>query len=158
MANTGVTQPRPDRLVQPPAALLLALVLLVLIHAVLPGPRLLAYPANLVGLLPLALGVYLNLAADALLKRHSTIVKVRPGSTALVTEGVYRHTRNPMYLGFVLLLAGLALLLGSACPLLVVAAFAVAIQWLYIPREETMLRERFGEEWADYRAQVRRWL
>jgi len=63
-----------------------------------------------------------------------------------------------MYLGFVLLLLGSALLLGSVSPLIVVVAFPVVMQWLYIRREEAMLREQFGGEWADYRARVRRWL
>ena len=142
----------------PPVVLLLAIILLAVMHFLVPGSRILAYPANLVGLLPLAVGVYLNLAADRLLKRHHTTVKPFQESTALLTTGVYGHTRNPMYLGFVFLLFGIALLLGSAGPLVIVALFPVLINLMYIRAEETMLRDRFGEEWVAYQARVRRWL
>ncbi len=94
----------------PPVVLLLAIILLAVMYFLIPGPRILAYPANLIGLLPLAVGVYLNLAADQLLKRYHTTVKPFQESTALLTTGVYGHTRNPMYLGFVFLLLGIALL------------------------------------------------
>ncbi|MGB6853641.1 MAG: isoprenylcysteine carboxylmethyltransferase family protein [Thermoanaerobaculia bacterium] len=142
----------------PPVVLLLAIILLTVVHFLLPGRRILAYPANLVGLLPLAIGVYLNLAADRLLKRHHTTVKPFQESTALLAKGVYGHTRNPMYLGFVSFLLGIALLLGTAGPLVIVALFPVLIDVMYIRAEETMLRDRFGDEWVAYRARVRKWL
>ena len=142
----------------PPVILLLAIISLAVMHFLLPGPRVLAYPANLAGLLPLAVGVYLNLAADRLLKLHHTTVKPFQESTALLTEGVYGHTRNPMYLGFVFLLLGIALLLGSAGPLVIVVLFPVLINLMYIRVEETMLRDRFGDEWVAYQARVRKWL
>ncbi|MGB6995500.1 MAG: isoprenylcysteine carboxylmethyltransferase family protein [Thermoanaerobaculia bacterium] len=142
----------------PPVVLLLAIILLTVVHFLLPGRRILAYPANLVGLLPLAIGVYLNLAADRLLKRHHTTVKPFQELTALLAKGVYGHTRNPMYLGFVSFLLGIALLLGTAGPLVIVALFPVLIDLMYIRAEETMLRDRFGDEWVAYRARVRKWL
>jgi protein-S-isoprenylcysteine O-methyltransferase Ste14 len=132
--------------------------LLAVVHLLLPGRRILAYPANLAGLLPLAIGVYLNLAADRLLKRHHTTVKPFQESTALLAKGVYGHTRNPMYLGFVSFLLGIALLLGSAGPLVIVALFPVLINMMYIRAEEAMLRDRFGDEWVAYQARVRKWL
>lgn len=142
----------------PPVVLLLAIILLAVVHLLLPGRKILTYPANLVGLLPLAVGVYLNLAADRLLKRHHTTVKPFQESTALLTKGVYSHTRNPMYLGFVFFLLGIALLLGSAAPLVIVALFPSLVNQMYIRAEETMLRDRFGDEWLGYQARVRKWL
>jgi protein-S-isoprenylcysteine O-methyltransferase Ste14 len=138
--------------------LLLAIILLAVVDLLLPGPRILTYPANLVGLLPLAVGVYLNLAADRLLKRHHTTVKPFQESTAILTKGVYGHTRNPMYLGFVFFLLGIALLMGSTGPLVIVALFPGLINQMYIRAEETMLRDRFGDEWIGYQARVRKWL
>jgi protein-S-isoprenylcysteine O-methyltransferase Ste14 len=127
-------------------------------HLLLPGSRILHPPVNLVGLPLLAVGAYLNLAADGLLKRHGTTVKPAEESRALVTTGVYARTRNPMYLGFVFLLLGVACLLGSTGPLLVVAIFPMVMNLMYIRAEESMLADRFGAEWAAYRARVRRWL
>jgi protein-S-isoprenylcysteine O-methyltransferase Ste14 len=63
-----------------------------------------------------------------------------------------------MYLGFVLILGGIAALLGSASPWLVVAGFAVLMDRTYIRVEESMLRAHFGEEWTAYKKAVRRWV
>ena len=79
-------------------------------------------------------------------------------STALVTTGLYRITRNPMYLGMLLILAGVALLSGSASTLLPIPVFAWAIQRNFIIGEERFLEQIFGAQYLDYKRQVRRWL
>lgn len=142
----------------PPALLLMEIILLVVVHFLSRRFRLISFPANLAGLIPLAAGGYLNLAADRLLKRHRTTVKPFQDSAALVTTGVYSRTRNPMYLGFVLISLGIALLLGSAGPFLIVPVFAWLLNRLYIRVEEAMMREKFGQEWVAYQRRVRKWL
>lgn len=79
-------------------------------------------------------------------------------SARIVTAGVYRWTRNPMYLGFVLLLLGLAVALQSAFGLLVTALAACFLQRFQITPEERWLGRQFGAEYDDYRRRVRRWL
>ena len=76
----------------------------------------------------------------------------------LVMHGVYRHTRNPMYLGMLLALAGWAVWLGNAAALPVLPAFVLVLNALQIRPEEAALRERFGEAYARYACRVRRWL
>lgn len=142
----------------PPAILAAGLVLMAALHVVVPGPQLLHLPASLVGLPPLSAGIGLNVAADALLKRHRATVKPFDESAALVTSGVYRLSRHPMYLGFVLLVLGVALLLGSLGPFIVVVALPFVLEALYVRAEEAMLAVRFGEEWAAYRARVQQWI
>ena len=142
----------------PPVVLLLALILLAAAHVLPPRVQFVPFPVNLAGLLPLIVGVYLNPAADGLLKRHGTTVKPFQESMALVTTGVYRRTRHPMYLGFTLILLGLAFLLGSAWPFVIVAFFPVLMEVMYVRVEERMLRDRFGPEWAAYCTRVRRWI
>lgn len=142
----------------PPTVLAAALVLMVVLHLAAPGPRLLRMPVSLLGLVPLVAGVGLNLAADALLKTHATTVKPFEASAALVTHGVYGLSRHPMYLGFVLLALGVALLLGSLTPFAVVVALPFVLESLYVRSEETMLATRFGGAWITYRARVRKWL
>ena len=63
-------------------------------------------------MVPLALGIALNLAADNSFKRYKTTVKPVENSTVLITAGVFRLSRHPMYLGFVLILVGITLLMG----------------------------------------------
>jgi protein-S-isoprenylcysteine O-methyltransferase Ste14 len=142
----------------PLSVLLVAVVLLGLTHVAVPIGRLIAFPYGLLGIVPLGLGVYLNLAADALLKRHQTTVKPFQVSASLVVGGVYDVTRHPMYLGFVLILLGIAILLGTATPFLVVMLFALVLDRTYIRTEEAMLRERFGSDWEGYARRVRRWV
>jgi protein-S-isoprenylcysteine O-methyltransferase Ste14 len=100
----------------------------------------------------------LNLLADRALKHSRTTVKPFEESTALITGGVFRISRNPMYLGFALILFGIALLMGSLAPHIVIVAFSVLIDVVFIKVEERMLGERFGEAWLRYKATVRRWI
>jgi len=79
-------------------------------------------------------------------------------ASALVTSGPYRLSRNPMYVGDAIALAGIAIWFGSAPGLIVVAAFVVYIDHIQIAQEENVLTEIFGEHYAAYRRQVRRWL
>jgi protein-S-isoprenylcysteine O-methyltransferase Ste14 len=79
-------------------------------------------------------------------------------ATALVCGGVYTVTRNPMYLGLLVLLIAWAVYLSSAWALLGPLAFAVYITRFQILPEERALGTLFGAEYAAYRARVRRWL
>ncbi|MEJ2148848.1 MAG: isoprenylcysteine carboxylmethyltransferase family protein [Chloroflexota bacterium] len=142
----------------PPTYLLAALALMVALHLLLPGPRLLSGLFTLLGLVPLLAGVAINLVADGEFKRLGTTVKPGEESTTLVTTGVFRLSRNPMYLGFVLVLVGVALQLGTLTPWIVVLAFVVLMDVLFIRPEEDMLEETFGQAFLDYKRRTRRWL
>jgi len=79
-------------------------------------------------------------------------------SSSLVTSGLYRSSRNPMYLGLVLSLSGWAWLLGSPICLGLVWLFARALVIVQIAPEEAALRETFGEAYIDYSKRVNRWI
>jgi len=79
-------------------------------------------------------------------------------ASALVTGGIFHYTRNPMYVGVVLALAGWGLRLGDVAALLGVPAFVAWMDRLQIPAEERALRELFGAEYERYCRTVRRWL
>ncbi len=87
----------------PTTYLLLAIVVTVVIHFVLPVATVVPPVWNLLGIIPLLLGVVINLLADRDFHRAETTVKPFQSSTALLTTGVFRLSRNPMYLGFVLI-------------------------------------------------------
>jgi protein-S-isoprenylcysteine O-methyltransferase Ste14 len=78
--------------------------------------------------------------------------------SALVTDGIYRHTRNPMYLGMALLYVAGALGLNSLWPLLTLGPVLFLLHRYVIAREEAYLQRRFGVDYVGYCAQVRRWL
>jgi protein-S-isoprenylcysteine O-methyltransferase Ste14 len=90
---------------------------------------------------------------------RTTISPLTPDrSSTLVTGGVYRVTRNPMYLGLALLLLAWAVHLSSLLPLAGLPLFVAYITRFQIRPEERALQERFGEQFAAYAARVRRWL
>ncbi len=108
----------------------------------------------------LLLGAALTLWALGLFRRaRTTASPLQPGrSRALVREGPYRFTRNPMYLGLALLLLALCLWLGDVLALLALVVFVAWITRFQILPEERALQERFGPAYAQYRQEVRRWL
>jgi protein-S-isoprenylcysteine O-methyltransferase Ste14 len=142
----------------PPVYLFLAIAIMVFLHFLLPGSKVLALPWNLLGVIPLALGIAINLIADKSFKKHETTVKPLEDSTALITTGVFRLTRHPMYLGFVLILSGIAVLMGSFTPYVVVLVFAIFMDTVFIKYEEKKLEETFGDAWLEYKQEVRRWV
>ena len=79
-------------------------------------------------------------------------------SSALVTNGLFARTRNPMYLGMVLTLAGLAWLLNSMLPWLVLVVFIAILKLRFIRYEEMLMAETFGDQYLQYKARVRRWM
>ena len=87
----------------------------------------------------------------------TSVVPVRP-TTALVIEGPYRFTRNPMYLGLLLLYVGVAGWFGFVWPLLLAPVLVWVIGVSVIGREERYLTRKFGDEYRRYEAHVRRWL
>ena len=126
----------------------------------LPGFEL-AWTALLTFALPvLLLGLGVCLAGVLSFRRARTTVNpLQPQqASALVEAGIYRSSRNPMYLGFAIILAAWALVLASPLTLLGVVAFVLYMNRFQITPEEWALEALFGESFARYRARVRRWL
>lgn len=92
-------------------------------------------------------------------RARTTLNPLAPArASALVQGGIYRITRNPMYLGMLLVLIGWAAWLGNAAALLGLPLFVVVLNQLQIKPEERMLRQRFGAQFERYAARVRRWV
>lgn len=141
----------------PPAYFAASLVLMLALHFGWPllqwnvgASRWIGLPLVLVGCAMLAWSV----------RRFLPVTTLRPfeQSNVLVTDGLYRATRNPMYLSLLLSLMGAAVMLGSLSTVLVVPLFVGVIQSRFIVREEADLEARFGDSYRDYCARVRRWL
>jgi protein-S-isoprenylcysteine O-methyltransferase Ste14 len=154
----GCASPRNARVPGPPTLLLLALVAAAAVHVLVPGVDLVAGWWRLLGLVPLVVGGALNLAADAALRRAGTTVKPGLPSAALVTGGVFSVTRNPMYVGMVLLVVAVWIALGSATPGAVAVLFALLLDRYFVAPEEEKLQHEFGRSYGEYRARVGRWL
>jgi protein-S-isoprenylcysteine O-methyltransferase Ste14 len=119
------------------------------------------HPSALRSALVIAFGLgWLALFAPAwsgFLRKRTTIIPNRPAA-ALVTSGVYRLTRNPMYVSLVLLYLAVTLALDSWWPLAFLPLVVLAVDRLVIRREERYLAHAFPGEYDEYRRRVRRWL
>ena len=118
-----------------------------------PGRVLLAASTTIVGIIASSSGV-------VSFKRAGTSVNpMKPdSSSSLVCSGMYAFTRNPMYLGFLLMIVGWSIYLSNVLAFLMVPFFIVYLNRFQIEPEERVLSARFGQEFIDYRARVRRWL
>ncbi|ELC7366005.1 MULTISPECIES: methyltransferase family protein [Stenotrophomonas] len=146
--------------VPPPLVMLLCGAIGYLASRLAAGPVVpLPMPALLAGGV-VAIGLTLNLLPKLAFRRvRTTVNPLRPAmASALVTHGVYRYTRNPMYLGQATVLAGVMLYLQSPVALLAVPLFVLYITRLQIMPEERALSARFPEAYAAFRQRVRRWL
>jgi protein-S-isoprenylcysteine O-methyltransferase Ste14 len=106
----------------------------------------------------IALGLGLMVAAVFAMWRHHTTVVPHRIPSEIVTDGIYRLTRNPIYLGDAFTLAGFALLFGSPAGVVFVPVFMAVIQRRFIVEEETWLRTKFSEEFQTWAEKTRRWL
>lgn len=144
--------------IMPPVYLLVAIVAMVAIHYLLPGRQVLFAPWRWAGAAPIAAGVGIVVWVARTFHRRKTTIKPGDVSTTLVTDGPFRVSRNPIYLGMTSILAGIAVTLGSLTPWLVLPIFVMLVGWNVIPVEEAMLAEAFGDEYSQYRSRVRRWI
>lgn len=121
----------------------------------------LAVPEHkLLAVTTLAAGVAAALSGVIAFRRARTTVDPRypEKAGALVSAGIYRYSRNPMYLGMLLALAGLAFYLANGAAFAVLPLFVVYLNRFQIVPEERAMQARFGEDFAAYRGRVRRWL
>lgn len=148
----------PGRNVLPPTYLFLSIAVMVAMRFLFPLAKAIAYPLNLLGSIPLGIGISFNLIADRAFKKYRTTVKPFEESTVLITSGVFRVSRHPMYLGMVLILIGIAVLMRSLPPFAVIPIFALLMERVFIRVEEKMLEDKFGQPWLEYKGKVRRWI
>ena len=90
--------------------------------------------------------------------RHRTSSSCSRSSSALIASGPYKFSRNPAYLGFALMIAGLSLAVNSVWMLAAILPACISLSWFVIRKEEAYLNRTFGDEYAAYRRRVRRWI
>lgn len=146
------------RIIYPPIWLVFGLVAIFALNELLPGFRFTSSVSQILGGVIIFLGLLLLLLAGGLFKRAGTDLIPFKNVSALVTTGIYRLTRNPMYLGMTAILLGCAITVGAATALAVTPVFMVIIQVRFIAAEEEMLRGIFPEDFPAYCTRVRRWL
>ncbi|MEH6518809.1 MAG: isoprenylcysteine carboxylmethyltransferase family protein [Halioglobus sp.] len=146
------------RIIYPPMWLVFGIVLIFVFNETLPGARYTSTAGQVVGALLILIGLAMLVVAGGLFKKAGTDLVPFKNVSALVTTGVFRFTRNPMYLAMALVLLGCAVTVGASTALIVPPVFMVIIEMRFIRPEEVMLRDLFGDEYNSYCQRVRRWV
>ena len=144
--------------VLPPTYLFVAIIVMVAFHFLFKSTVVIPFPWSMFGIILLVVGFYIAIVADAQFKKIGTTIKPFEESSELVTDGMFRFSRHPMYLGFALALLGIAVIMGSITPFIVVIIFTILMEVIFIRIEESMVAEKFGDEWIEYKKSTRKWL
>jgi protein-S-isoprenylcysteine O-methyltransferase Ste14 len=145
-------------LILPPLLYGAAFVIGLLLHWGVPVHILPPTLARGIGVVCVLVSFPLALMTFCVLSRAHTPVDPLKPTTALVTEGPFRYSRNPIYLALTLLYLGVVLLINALGILLLVVPAVLVLRYGVIAREEAYLTRKFGDAYRQYTAQVRRWL
>ncbi len=105
-----------------------------------------------------AVGLALLVASAPRHKKAGTNIEPWKPTTAIIDDGIYGYSRNPIYLGMAFVCAGIAVAAGSFAALVLLIPCLVVIRFYVIGREEAYLEAKFGDEYRDYMSRVRRWI
>lgn len=141
-----------------PPNLYKAFILLMLIIRALPLKPIIGFPWNLSGLPLLFFGIYVAVMTKKLFKKSKTPISPNASPTQLHQNGFYKFTRNPMYLGIVIGLVGIALLTTRVINLVFPLIYFFIMDKLFIIKEEANLEKEFGRQFLDYKRKTRRWI
>ncbi len=136
---------------------LLTLSFIVMMHYRVPGFRVIPDPWHLAGVLFLLFGLLLLASSFFMFLKYKTPMSYTH-SSRLITSGVFALSRNPIYLGKVFLMTGLAIITAHLVSLLAVVVYIILYHAWVIPMEERLLQQTFGHAYMKYRKKVRRWL
>ena len=146
------------KIILPPLMLITCLIGMIALYQFFETTPLITSMAKNIGYLFIALGIGLPVWGAQIFKRVETNILPYKSPDKLVTEGPFKFSRNPMYLGMLLVLIGAAVRLGVLESLYFVGLFFAVANWWYIPFEEGKMSKMFGDQFTDYKKQVRRWL
>jgi len=144
---------------RPPVVGILSLLISIFLHFVFPISKIIFYPYNLGGVLFMGIGLLLTTWGVLTFKKNNTSINPHDEKPKkIIATGPFKFTRNPMYLGILTLLLGIAVLFGSVSAPISPLIFFITVNFGFIPYEERMLGKIFGEEYENYKKKVRRWV
>ena len=144
--------------INPPNYFMVFIIIIILSHFIFPIKEIIFYPNNLIGILFIGLGIYLNLWVWNVFRKINTTIKTHDKPKKLVTYGAFKISRNPLYLGMILILLGESFLLGSLITFIFPILYILLLNNVTIPFEEDNMGKKFGKKYLDYKKMVRKWL
>jgi len=137
----------------PVSTLVASIITAVVLHYFFPIATVIPFPYNLLGLLIVGFGMYLALQSVRLLISYNTTVEPDGNPSSLVTRCAYKYSRNPIYLGLLLIALGTATTLSSISAFIAPIIFFLVVNTIIIPFEENRLQKNFGIEYERYKGQ-----
>jgi protein-S-isoprenylcysteine O-methyltransferase Ste14 len=150
--------PNINRNIHPPVVALLFIAIAYFLGRYIPLPFTVPPLLRIIGFAMTLIGFLLGIGAFIEFRKAHTTLDPHGSAKQLVTSGVYGFTRNPIYLGFLLMVIGLPLNSGLLWGFVVAPLFVLMMTRLVIEREENYLERKFGKSYASYTSRVRRWL
>ena len=144
--------------VPPPFIVLGFLIVGLILSALFPVDLLPIAPRLILGVLLVSIGLLIAASAIRLMRRAGTAVDPFEPTSAIVSDGPYQFSRNPIYLSLALAYLGIAIALNALCALALWPIMLVALTDVVIVREEKYLERKFGDAYKQYKASVHRWL
>ncbi|TPN84401.1 methyltransferase family protein [Aquimarina algicola] len=142
----------------PPILFLFCIILMVTIKNLFVFKIIFPSPLNYIGIPLIVLGLIMTVIVRKRFEKIDTEIHSFKSPRKLVTNGLFKISRNPIYLGFTLSLLGVWVLLGTVIPILGCLLFFVMTNHHYIPYEEKLMENTFGNEYKEYKSKVRRWI
>jgi protein-S-isoprenylcysteine O-methyltransferase Ste14 len=144
--------------IHPPILMLIHIIIALLLGKVISLPVNVSSVVRDVGLGLAGLGFLIGILAFNEFRKARTTLDPHGSVKNIVSSGVYRFTRNPIYLGMVCMLIGFPLAFGNVWGIPLVGAFIPLMNKLVIEHEEAYLEKKFGETYTSFKSRVRRWL
>jgi len=144
-------------IIRPPIFALLLIIISIILHFTYPLKTIIFPPYNLFGITALIVGLWISLKGKNTFQKLGAPLIPGQKPILIVKEGLYNLTRNPMYLGFIISLLGIAIILGSISAFISPLFFYIIINFFFIPFEERLMENNFGQDFLDFKKQIRRW-
>ena len=144
-------------IIRPPIIALFLIIISIILHYTYPIQIIFTLPYNLFGLTGIIIGLWISLKGKNTFNKLGAPVIPGTKPILIVKKGLYNYTRNPMYLGFILFLIGLAIIIGSISAFISPILFFIIINFFFIPFEERLMQRNFKNDFLEYKKQVRRW-
>ena len=147
-----------DVKIHPPVLTVIFIAIAYILKWTIPIPFVVSSVLENIGFVLVVIGFLLGVAAFLAFRKARTTLDPHGKVSAIVTDGIYRFTRNPIYLAFLLMLIGFPLNSGNYWGILLSPVFVIFMNSLVIEKEEAYLEKKFGDVYTSYKSRVRRWL
>jgi protein-S-isoprenylcysteine O-methyltransferase Ste14 len=150
--------PAINKYIHPPIVAMFYIIVAILLGIFVPLISELSRTIRNIGFGFVVVGFLIGLAAFIEFRKAKTTILPHGSVSNIISSGIFRFTRNPIYLGFLFMVIGFPLNFGSVWGIIIAPLFIATMNRLVIEKEEAYLEKKFKEQYTNYKSNVRRWL